>query len=341
MLLKGGGDGPAAARAVIQTGEYDVAWGPGVEPDVLASMMEGDPLGGLVPAVGVNFERLHINHSDPHTEVDGQISQKDTPNPILSDPAVRQAMAMAIDREMIATKFYDIGSEPAVNVVNGDPSVFSPNTTWTFDADAAAQVLEDAGWTMGNDDVREKDGMRLELTFCSPISSRRQKAQATIKSNLEKIGFAIPIEQVDSGIFFDASPGNDQSFNKAPWDLMLYVSPQTSTRPMSYMRQWYAGPDGENIAQEANSWGGSNNSRWQNADYDAAFDAARTEMDPQKQIDLFITMNDLVINDVALVPLAIIAGSSIAAYRLILENIVGSPIGAGLYWNIANWNTVD
>lgn len=341
VLLKGGGDGPAAARAVLQTGEYDFAWGPGVEPDVLEEMLGDDSRGYIVPAMGVSFERLFINHSDPHTEVNGQISEKNTPHPILSDSTVREAMAMAIDRDRIATTFYDIGSVPAQNVVNGDPEVFSPNTSWTYNPEAAAQLLEDAGWVLNDDGVREKDGMQLELVFCSPISSRRQKTQATIKANLEAIGFAIPIEQVDSGIFFDASPGNDQSFNKAPWDLMLYVSPQTSTRPMSYMRQWYAGPDGENIAQEANSWGGSNNSRWQNADYDAAFDAARTEMDPDALIELFIGMNDLVINNNVLVPLVIPAGGNIAANRLRVENMIASPIGAGAYWNIANWNSVD
>lgn len=340
VQLKGGGDGAAAARAVLQTGEYDVAWGPAVEPDVMESMMGPDARGYMVPIRGVSFERLFINFSDPNTEVDGQVSEMNTPHPVLTDLAVRQAVSMAIDRQLITDRFYGLGAIPAQNVVNGDPSVFSDNTSWTYDSAAAAQVLEDAGWTLNADGVREKDGQELRLVFCSPVNSRRQKTQATIKANLEAIGFAIGLEQVDSGIFFDASPGNDQSFNKAPWDLMLYISPQSSTRPLSYMEQWYAGPDGENIAQESNGWGGSNNSRWQSADYDAAFDAAKTETDPDALVDLFIQMNDLVVNDVVLVPLVIPGGGSVAANRLRVENLVASPF-AGVYWNIANWNTVE
>jgi peptide/nickel transport system substrate-binding protein len=121
---------------------------------------------------------------------------------------------------------------------------------------------------------------------------------------------------------------------------MLYISPQSSTRPISYMEQWYAGPNGENIAQESNGWGGSNNSRWRNADYDAALEAAQTEMDPDALIDLFIEMNDLVINDTVLVPLAVTAGGHMAAHTLRLENLIGSSF-SGAYWNIANWNTVE
>jgi peptide/nickel transport system substrate-binding protein len=340
VQFKGGGDGVAAARAVIQTGEYDFAWAPQIEPDVYESLLDGDALGAMVPLQPVSFERLFINHADPRTEVNGQISEMNTPHPILSDAAVRQAIALGVDRQLITDRFYGLGSVPGFNVVNGDVSVFSPNTSWSYDPDLAGQSLEDAGWVLNDDGVREKDGATLELVFCSPVNARRQKAQATIKANLEAIGFAIRLEQVDAGIFFDASPGNAQSFNKAPWDLMLYISPQSSTRPISYMEQWYAGPDGENIAQESNGWGGSNNSRWQNADYDAALQTAKTEMDPDALIDLFIEMNDLVVNDNVLVPLAVNAGGHVGAHKLRVHNLVGSPF-SGAYWNIANWNRVD
>ncbi len=340
VQLKGGGDGAAAARAIMQTGEYDFAWGPQIEPDVYESMVGPDALGDIVPLQPVSFERLFINFSDPHTEVDGQISEMNTPNPVLSDPAVREAIALAVDRQLITDQFYGLGSLPGQNVVNGDPSVFSQNTSWTYDPEAAAQVLEDAGWTLNSDNIREKDGVELKLVFCSPVNSRRQKTQATIKANLEAVGFGITLEQVDSAIFFDASPGNEQSFNKAPWDLMLYISPQSSTRPISYMEQWYAGPNGENIAQKSNGWGGSNNSRWRSDEYDAALEAAQTEMDPDALIDLFIEMNDLVINENVLVPLAVSAGGHMAAHTLRLENLLGSPF-SGAYWNIANWNLAD
>jgi peptide/nickel transport system substrate-binding protein len=121
---------------------------------------------------------------------------------------------------------------------------------------------------------------------------------------------------------------------------MLYISPQSSTRPISYMEQWYAGPGGENIAQKSNGWGGSNNSRWRNAEYDAGLEAAQTEMNPDALIDRFIEMNDLVINDIAVIPLVVTAGGHVAAHSLRLENLIGSSF-SGAYWNIANWNLAE
>jgi peptide/nickel transport system substrate-binding protein len=339
VLLKGGGDGAAAARAVLQTGEFDFAWGPGVEPDILDSMMGDDALGALVPTLPVNVERMAINHSDPWTEVDGQTSEMNTPHPALSDPAVRQAMSLAINRQLIADQFYGLGSTAAVNVINGDPAVESPNIEYVFDPAQAEQVLEEAGWVMDGD-VRAKDGNELSLVFASPVAGRRQKTQAVIKANLEDIGFKIQLEQVDSGIFFDASEGNDQSFNKFPWDLMLYVMPQGSTRPLTYMEQWYSGPERENVSQKSNSWTGSNIVRWVNEEYDELWRSAQGETNPDALIETFIAMNDLVMENHVLVPVVVIGGGSIGANTLRMETLVTGAF-SGAYANIANWNTVE
>lgn len=340
IYLKGGGDGAAATRAVMQTGEFDFAWGPGIEPDVLQSMMTGKELGAIVPAPPVNIERMAINHSDPNTKVDGQTSEMNTPHPALSDPAVRQAMNMAINRQLITDEFYGLGATPAVNVIYGDPAVASPNTSMVFDTAAAAQVLEDAGWKVDDSGIRAKDGVKLDMVFASAIASRRQKAQSVIKQNLEDIGFRIQLETIDSGIFFDASAGNDQSFNKFPWDLMLYVMPQGSTRPLSYMAQWYSGPGGENIAQASNDWSGSNLCRWRNEEYDELWRATSTETDPEKLIEKFIGLNDLVVNNYVLVPVVVVGGVSFASNRLRMENLISGGF-SGAYANIANWNLAE
>ena len=63
------------------------------------------------------------------------------------------------------------------------------------------------------------------------------------------------------------------------------------------------GPEGENIAQKSNDWSGQNYSRFQNADYDKLFEQVRLETDLEKAAELFIQMNDILINEVAVVPL--------------------------------------
>src|SRR5690606_14053197 len=129
----------SAARAVLETGDYDFAPMLQVEPEVLAEMMDGGN-GVVVVVPGAGAEQIYINFSDPHTEVDGQRSEMNTPHPFLTDPAVREALNLAVDRELIAGQFYGEGEPPTANVFTGLPSFESPNTSWEYNLEAAAQI---------------------------------------------------------------------------------------------------------------------------------------------------------------------------------------------------------
>lgn len=340
ISLKGGGDAPAAARAVIQTGEYDYAWNLQVEPDVLEGI-EGDGTGpGVVlPFPGIAAEKLNINFSDPNTEHEGQRSHKDIPHPILSEHAVRGAIATGIDRQTIADQFYGYGQQPEANLIVGDPEIESPNTSWSYDPDAAAQLLEDAGWVLDGD-IRKKDDMELSLVFATSINAVRQKTQAVIKANLDAIGFNIELIQVDAGIYFDSAVGNEQNVTHFYWDLSEQQNLPDGPRPIDYMELFYAGPDGNNIAQESNAWNGGNWVRYNNPDYDAALEAARVETDEVRLAELFIEMNDILINDHAVVPLVVRGSTAAISKRLNAENVAPAPFSYD-YWNIANWNEAE
>jgi peptide/nickel transport system substrate-binding protein len=254
VVLKGGGDAAAAARASIQTGEYDFAWNLAVEPELLQNMESEDNPGELVIYGGLNIQRINFNFSDPHTEVDGQRSEMNTPHPILSDRAVRQAFTIGVDRELIASEFYfGPPDEPAVaNILSGIPSLESPNTEVVYDPEKAAQLLDEAGWVMDGD-VRAKDGVPLELVLYTTTDAVRQKIQAVVKSNLDAIGFRIGLEQVDSAVFFDSAPGNEQNNTHFYTDTNMFTSTVGAPPPVAYMVRWYAGPEREEIAQKSNN----------------------------------------------------------------------------------------
>src|SRR5690606_1843705 len=118
----------------------------------------------------------------------------------LTDKAVRQAICTAVDRELIANEFYGEGNPPASNILSGIPALESPNTSFEYDAEAAKQILEDAGWT--GDGTRSKDGVELEVTYATSVNQVRQKTQQVVKSNLEEIGISVTLEQIDAGIYF-------------------------------------------------------------------------------------------------------------------------------------------
>ncbi|MCO5218659.1 MAG: ABC transporter substrate-binding protein [Thermomicrobiales bacterium] len=336
--LKGGGDAPAAARSVLQTGDYDYAWNLQVEPDVIESLISDDGPGQFVVKAGTSLERIHINFSDPNTEVNGQRSEKNTPHPVLTDPAVREAMNMAIDRELIASTLYGPGQPATANILNGLEAFASPNTSWTYDIDAANQILDDAGWVLDGD-VRTKDGLKLQFVYQTSVNAVRQKTQSIVKQSFALAGIVVDLEQVDASIFFDSSAGNDQNIGHMYVDINMYTNNSTSAIPIAYMNDWYAGPDGVNIAQKENAWTGGNRQRWVSAEYDAAYEALLVATTLEEAAELLITQNDAVINDRAVIPLVNRAADAYGISKTLYDENVA--LGAGLeynYWNIANWN---
>lgn len=337
--LKGGGDAASAARAVLQTGDYDYAWNLQVEPEILEGLITDDGPGTVLIKPGANVERINLNFSDPNTEVDGQRSEKNTPHPFFSDDAVRQAFATAIDRQLITDQFYGEGSDPVANIITGVPDIESPNTSWEYNPDLANQILDDAGWALDGN-TRSRDGVELQITYATSVNQVRQKTQAVVKSNLEAIGVSVQLVQVEAGIFFDSAPGNDQNLSHFYWDIHMYQQVPNSPRPISFLESWYAGPDGANIAQASNGWAGQNTARWSNEEYDEKFRQAQVETDAETLAQLFIDLNDLVINNHVLISLARVGTNQGASRRLNLENIAPAAFSYDL-WNVANWRIAD
>jgi peptide/nickel transport system substrate-binding protein len=79
-----------------------------------------------------------------------------------------------------------------------------------------------------------------------------------------------------------------------------------------------------------------NQVRYRSEEYDALFEELRVETDANRQIDLFIEMNDHLIDNNVLVPMVAVAERSACAVWLNEESIQLGPFNME-YWNIANW----
>lgn len=337
IILKGGGDAPSAVLAVTQTGDWDIAFTLQIDRTALAGAL-GDK-GKVFGPPGTGVEKIQFNFSDPNKEVDGQRSEKNTPHPFLTDPAVRKAIATAIDRQSLSDKLYaGAPSEPAGrNILAGMAIYESPNTTWEFNTEKARQILEDAGWKL-NGAVREKDGVKLSLRYVTTTAEVRQKVQAVVKNNLVKIGFAVELVQIDGSVFFDGSAGNDQNFTHFYSDMQQYTDGATSAFPLNYMKYWYAGKDGVNIAQKSNNWNGTNKTRYSNAEYDAGYEKISALTEQDAAVKLFIELNDHVINEVVEIPLVQLVADRYAVSNAIREENIAVTAFGDTFWNIANWN---
>jgi peptide/nickel transport system substrate-binding protein len=337
ILLKGGGDPASATRAVLETSEYDYAWNLQVEPEVLAQIEGDGSRGHVYSAQGTTVESLNFNFSDPRTEVDGQVSQKDTPHPIFSDIAVRQAINLAVQRDVIADTLYTENEPATANLLAGVEAWDSPNTSWSYDLDEANRILDEAGWVRDGD-VRAKDGVELAFQYVTTVTPVRQKTQLIVQKDLEALGMKVELVQIDSGIFFDASPTQEQNFYHMAWDLDEWTNGPYSSLPISYLNRWYAGPDGSNIAQKANNWGKDNTQRYQNPEFDALYERLLAATTVAEAEGLLIEANDLLIADVAAVP---IVNRTVGVYalspRVANDNVANGPSFVLALWNIANW----
>src|SRR3712207_3167573 len=151
--IKGGGDAPSAARAVFETGEFDYAWNLQVEAQVLEQIMRGGK-GDLVNPPGSGVEQVYMNLADPNQEIDGEKSSPKSKHPFLTDIKVREAMALAIDRDTMAKQLYGPTGDATANMLTTPTNLQSKNTRYEFSIDKANRILDEAGYRRGGDGIR-------------------------------------------------------------------------------------------------------------------------------------------------------------------------------------------
>jgi peptide/nickel transport system substrate-binding protein len=295
--MKGGGDAVSAARAVLQTGEYDFAWNMQVEDEILKRLEAGGK-GAVSITAGGSIEHIQLNNTDPWTTVDGDRSSIKTKHPYLTDPAVRNAINLLVDKGSVHKFIYGRTGLDTANFVNAPDKFVSKNTHYDFNVAEAIKLLDAAGWKPGADGVREKNGVKLHAVYQSSINAPRQKTQEIVKQACQKAGISIEIKSVTASVFFSSDVANPDTYPHFSCDLQMYTTTMSQPDPGVFMRQFLS----SEVASKANKYQGRNITRWQNADYDKLHDQSDSELDPVKRAAMFIAMNDLVIKDVVVIP---------------------------------------
>jgi peptide/nickel transport system substrate-binding protein len=328
--MKGGGDAPSAARAVLQTGEFDYAWNMQVEDEILRRWEQGGK-GRADIVSGGNIEHIQLNNTDPWTEVDGERSSIKTKHPTLSDPAVRQALNVLVDRGSIQEEIYGRTGIATANFVNAPARYVSKNTKWEFNVDKANQILDAAGWKRGADGIRAKDGKKLKFVYQTSINAPRQKTQQIVKQACTKAGIDVELKSVTANVFFSSDPANLDTFPHFSTDLQMFTTTMTQPDPQRFMDQFVSWE----VASKENKWAGRNPTRWRNEEYDRTWKAAEAEMDPVKRAAHFIKMNDLLIQNIVVIP--VVFRPRVAAVSNRMRDVVQSGWD-GDFWALAYWS---
>ncbi|MEW5748753.1 MAG: ABC transporter substrate-binding protein [Candidatus Thermoplasmatota archaeon] len=270
-------DDATAMELALRMGELDVAQLP---PQNFISLRE-DVLSG-------DIENVEVFDGPKCTQLWSSVAINQNyagPNPARLDPAVRQAMAMCTNKEYIVDQFYyglaDVGST-LISTAGGEwhyePTV---DEVYEFDVDAAAQLLEDAGYlyTVESPEVRV-------ATADSYAVQQGLVAEGTPLEFDLMVVIERPEDRDIAAYLVDAWSG-------AGIQLMYRVMTEAAmwTYIYSYnydlaILPWSSDPDPNRMLfiQSSYAWNGWAEIRYDNASYDASYSASVTSMDFEERL---------------------------------------------------------
>ena len=207
------------------------------------------------------------------------------PDSVCADPAVRQAIAMGIDKENFVAKLLDGNGFPANGVFPAGPAFGGDKVkTEKFDLDGAKKVLEAAGWVdTDGDGIREKNGKKLVIKWLTYPSRQElpllaESAQATLK----EIGMQVEIN--------NTADNNQVVKDAKAWDVYAMANVQAPTGDPEY---WFT------VFATSNAT--KNQGKYKSARLDALENQLSREFDPAKRAQLALDMQQVVLDDHAFV----------------------------------------
>ena len=147
-------------------------------------------------------------------------------HPALQDVQVRQAIAYATNRQALNKDLLLGLTQPASTDWDNTPYVNPELKPYPFDPNKAKQLLDAAGWKVGADGVREKDGVKLELKYGSTTREIRKDTQAVFQQQLKDVGIKVDLLNFESDVFFN---GYDKQGPAATGQLDLFQYSSVST----------------------------------------------------------------------------------------------------------------
>lgn len=170
----------------LKTGGVDVLLG--VPTDFLSILAEEDSVAVItMPGTGINYMPINVTA------------------PPFDDIRVREATALAVDQEAILNSVYNgVGAAAHNFLIASLPEAdVDPALNVSFDAAHAGALLDEAGWVMGEDGVRAKDGEALNVKLFTDNSTEFKRLTQVVQAQLKDIGMEAEITVFDSSTIRD------------------------------------------------------------------------------------------------------------------------------------------
>ncbi|MEX1158282.1 MAG: ABC transporter substrate-binding protein [Thermomicrobiales bacterium] len=168
---------PTTLFGTLQNGESDII--DAIPAQEVAGLQGDDNYQVLLPTVPGSPQVLPMNAVKAPTD----------------DILVRKAIIQAVDMETIVDTMWYGTRKAAQGPLSSPTWTYNPvvETMYPFDVEAAGALLDEAGWTMGSGDVREKDGEKLHVVYITTSGSNGQAGEL-VQAYLIAAGFEVDLQ---------------------------------------------------------------------------------------------------------------------------------------------------
>ncbi len=253
-----------------------------------------------------------------------------TQDPILSDANVRKAILYGIDRQDLVNRAMAGQSCPADSLVPPISPLFNPDAPkYPYNPDQAKAILDAAGWKVGSDGVRvNSSGTRLSLKYQSTGSALRKKVMPLVKDDLAKVGIEVNIDQLPAQAYF----GLNGPLRSGSLQLAEYADVGSNDAGVDAVQKYAS----KNIPSAANSFAGSNYSRWNNSTGDSLIQSEIGSLVPGVRSGAMNSLQLLMADQLPTLPLFFRPSVTAASSRL--ANFKPEFASQGYAWNAWEWD---
>ncbi|MFW6695050.1 ABC transporter substrate-binding protein [Streptomyces sp. MAR4 CNX-425] len=167
------------------------------DDDIRATRLRSGDLDGAIlpPNLAKTFAEDDDKQTLAATTADHRAVTLPTGNPVTGDVAIRRALDVAVDRDTMVDKLLEGRGKAAYGPVPTDSEWFAKGTERRYDPERAERILDDAGWRVGDDGIREKDGQRASFTLYYPSGDKlRQEHALAFAGDAKKVGIEATVE---------------------------------------------------------------------------------------------------------------------------------------------------
>ena len=309
----------------LEAGDVDAAWF--LDPTFLPQLatlpdVSVNPAPGPLPG----FWQLFVNAS---CSTGTQQGDPGCPHPVLGDLRVRQAIDMAIDKQALVDTLMQDKVQVAGSTLPVGPYAV-PLTPTSFNPAAAQQLLDQAGWIVGADGVRSKNGVRAHLSMINGLGNRlAEETSQVIAGDLQNIGIETESRELPPPVLTGGFPANSPlSLGSFDLVLILRIIP---IDPQAYLRSNFSSDQVPSPSLQT----GGNFDRLQDPVVDQALAAAGSTLDDTQRRAAYATVATQIQADEAVIPL--FPSLQVDARKNYVEGWGPTNVNDYVTWNAADW----